>query len=84
MKEEKPIGEVTHYYGNIGVAVVKFNKSVRRGTAVRFAGATTDFEENIQSIQYDHKDLDEAPKGKEVGIKVNGKVRSGDSVFEVV
>ena len=29
--KEKPIGKVTHYYGGIGVAIVKFNKAVKKG-----------------------------------------------------
>lgn len=84
MKQDKPIGVVTHYYGKIGVAIVKFNRDVKRGEEVHFRGATTDFLQKIESIQYDHKDLEVAPKGREVGIKVKEKVREGDEVFEVV
>ena len=81
-KEEKPIGEVTHYYGKIGVAIVRFSKTVPQGTKVRFRGATTDFEQVIDSIELDHKKVSEAPKNKEVGIKVKEKVREGDKIFE--
>ncbi len=79
----KPIGVVTHYYGGIEVAIVKFNKSVRVGDQIRFKGATTDFSEVIKSMQYDHKDINEAKKGQEVGIKVGDKVREGDEVYAV-
>ncbi len=79
----KPIGKVTHYYGGIEVAIVKFNKVVKKGTMARFSGATTNFEQSLDSMQYDHKDVSSAPKGKEVGIKVNDKVRDGDEVFEI-
>ena len=81
-KELKPIGEITHYYGGIGVAIVKFNKNVKTGDKICFKGATTNFEQTIRSIQYDHKEIDEAKKGQEVGIKVNEKVRTGDKVCE--
>lgn len=81
--EPKPIGEVTHFYSHLGVAIVKFNKSVPVGCRVKFKGATTDFEETIKSMQYDHKPIEEAKKGQEVGIKVGEKVRDGDQVFEV-
>jgi len=84
MAEEKPIGEVTHFYGNIGVAVVKFNKAAAVGDTVHFRGATTDFTQELKSIQFDHKEVDKAAKGKEVGIKVDEKVRTGDQVFPVV
>ena len=66
------------------MAIVKFNRTVKVGEAVHFKGATTDFVLTISSIQYDHKDIDEAKKGQEVGIKVSEKVRQGDKVCEVV
>lgn len=80
--EGKPIGEVTHYFGGIDVAIVRFSRPVAVGTKVRFKGATTDFTETIKSMQYDHQDISEAKKGQEVGIKVGGKVREGDKVYE--
>lgn len=80
--EPKPIGEVTHYYSHLEVAIVKFSKPVGIGTKVHFKGATTDFEETISSMQYDHKPIDKAKKGQEVGIKVREKVRHGDKVYE--
>lgn len=78
----KLIGEVTHFYGGLSVAIVKFREPVRVGDAVRFFGATTDFSETIKSMQYDHKDITEAKKGQEIGIKVEGKVREGDEVYK--
>ena len=77
----KPIGVVTHYFGHLEVAIVKFTKSVTVGTRVKFKGATTDFEEAIASMQYDHKPIEEAKKGQEVGIKVGDRVREGDEVY---
>ncbi len=82
--KEKVIGEVTHYYGHLEVAIVKFKRKVKVGETVRFKGHTTDFTETINSMQYDHKDVDEAKAGQEVGIKVSEKVRQGDEVCEVV
>ena len=82
--KENQIGEVTHYYSHLEVAIVKFSRKVKVGEAVHFKGATTDFVLTIGSIQFDHKDIDEAKKGQEVGIKVSEKVRQGDKVCEVV
>ena len=82
MSEQKPIGAVTHYFGKLGVAIVKFNKAVEAGMKLKFKGATTDFEEVIKSMQFDHKEIDKAKKGQEVGIKVGDKVREGDMIFE--
>ncbi|MGC9968290.1 MAG: translation elongation factor-like protein [Minisyncoccia bacterium] len=82
-KTPTPIGEVTHFYNKIGVAIVKFNKAVPVGTKLAFKGATTDFEETVDSMQYDHKPIDSAPKGEQVGIKVKESVREGDLVYPV-
>ncbi|MDO8664710.1 MAG: hypothetical protein Q7K44_04170 [Candidatus Liptonbacteria bacterium] len=78
----KPIGEITHYYGDISVAIVKFSRPFKCGEKVHFAGATTDFKETVKSMQYEHKPIETAQKGQEVGIKVGDKVREGDEVFE--
>jgi len=82
-KAPKPAGAVTHFYGEIGVAIVKFNQKVPVGVRLAFKGATTDFEDVVKSMQYDHKPIETAPKGKEVGIKVKKRVREGDKVHIV-
>ena len=83
-KGPKIIGIVTHYYSNLGVAIVKFKAAVKVGEEVRFKGATTDFIQKIDSIQFNHKDIASSKKGQEVGIKVSDKVREGDEILEVV
>lgn len=82
IKKVKPIGTVTHYYGDISVAIVKFKRVFKVGEKINFKGATTDFKETVKSMQYDHKPIQTAKKGQEVGIKVGDKVREGDEVFE--
>ncbi len=83
MADKKPIGEVTHYYGKIGVAVVKFFKAVKVGDEVQFKGIHTDFNQTISSMQFDHKSIEGAKKGDEVGMKVDEHIKEGDQVFEV-
>ncbi|MEK7137872.1 MAG: hypothetical protein AAB787_00030 [Patescibacteria group bacterium] len=82
VKREKPIGEVTHFFGKIKVAIVKFKAPVKVGAEVWFKGATTDFSQVIQSMQFDHKPVSVAKKDKEIGIKVKKQVREGDLVFK--
>lgn len=81
VRTDKPIGEVTHYYSGLEVAIVRFNQDMPVGKNITFQGATTDFSQNLDSIQLEHKAIMMAPKGKEVGIKVKDKVREGDKVF---
>ncbi len=84
MEEElKPIGEITHYFSKIGVAVAKFNQPVKIGEKIKIKGATTEFEQEIESMQVNHQDIKQAKKGQEVGIKVKEKVREGDKIYLV-
>lgn len=78
---EKKIGEITHYYSNIGVGIIKLSDVLKVGDTIRIMGATTDFEQTIDEMQQDHEDVEEAKAGSEVGIKVEDKVRDGDEVY---
>lgn len=79
----KKIGEVTHYYTGLQVAIVKLSGSLQVGQTVNFKGATTDFEQEVTDMEFDHEKLEEVEKGKEVGIKVEERVREGDEVLLV-
>ena len=81
---EKQIGEVFTYFKNVGVAGIKITQSVlKAGSKIRIKGATTDFELEVSSMQVDKKNVEEAKKGKEIGIKVEERVRPGDKVYLV-
>jgi putative protease len=81
---EKEIGKVTHYFSKIGVAIIKLKDVLTTGDTIHFKGATTDFEQTVESMEAERKPLTEAKVGEEVGIKVSGKVRKGDVVCKVV
>jgi len=76
------IGEVSHFFDKLQVAIIKLSAPLKVGDKVRIKGATTDFEQNVDSIQLDHESLEEAKSGQEVGIKVSQKTREGDGVFK--
>ena len=80
-KVAKKLGEVTHFYGGISVAIIKCTAILKVGQKVRVKGATTDFVCTIESMQYEHAPLMTAQKGQEVGVKVGDKVRQGDEIF---
>lgn len=77
----KKVGVITHYYDKIGVGIVKFASPVKVGDTLKFSGSSTDFEQTVNQMQFDHKDIDFAKKGQEVGIKLDNKVREGDLVY---
>jgi len=83
MAKEKPIGEVTHYFSNINVAVIKLSASLAEGDKIRITGGEeTDFEQTVKSMEADHKKIKKAKKGAEVGLKVDDKVREGYKVYK--
>ncbi|MBI2604216.1 MAG: hypothetical protein HYW56_01605 [Candidatus Harrisonbacteria bacterium] len=80
-KKQKPVGVVTHYYGGIGVGIIKCAAPLTLHARVQFKGATTDFTQLLDSMEYDRKPIAAAKKGQEVGVKVNDRVREGDEVY---
>lgn len=83
-KKEKLIGEVTHFFGNIGVAVIKLSVSLSKGDSIRIVGGeSTDFEQTVSSMEVEHKKIEKAKKGDEVGLKVKEKVREGYKVYKL-
>jgi translation elongation factor EF-1alpha len=81
MAEEKKLGEITHYFDHIKVGIVKVESPIKVGDKIHIKGHTTDFEQEIDEMQLDHKGIEEAKKGQEVGMKVKEHVREGDEVF---
>jgi len=82
--EEKLIGKVTHYFTNIGVAVVEITKGdLSVGDKIHIKGATSDFEQKVESIQVEHESIKKAKKGQAVGIKVDQQARDGDEVYKM-
>ena len=78
------VGEVSHYYGRIGVAVVDLKRALSIGDRILISGATTHFEQKVVSMQIEHKDVKEAKKGQSIGLKVSEKVRKNDLVYKML
>jgi translation initiation factor IF-2 len=79
----KLIGEVNHFYNRIGVAVIDLVDSVQVGDQVHFFGRSTDFRQEVVSMQIEHEQITEAGKGQEVAMKVERRVRSHDKVYKL-
>jgi putative protease len=79
----KEIGKVSHYFTNIGVAVIELSGSLSVGDKILFQGSTTDFEQAVSSMQIEHKNIAKAQAGQNIGLKVANRVREGDAVYKV-
>ena len=82
--EKKLIGKVTHFFSKISVAGIQLDDTLKVGDKISIEGATTAFEENIDSMQIDNNAVTVANAGDLIGIKVKDKTRVGDNVFLVV
>ncbi len=82
MAEPKSLGKVISYYSHIGVAAIDLTGKIKLGDKIRIKGNTTDFVQEITSMQIEHEQVKEAGKGDSVGIKVDEKTRPGDMVYK--
>ena len=56
----------------------------KNGEKIRFSRGGEDiFEQNVESMQVEHKKVDSADKGDVVGLKVNEAVREGADVYKI-
>jgi len=81
---EEEIGEVTHYFTKIGVAVIRIkNGELRKGDRIVIRGKTTNFQQVVNSMQIQNKDVEVARAGDEIGLKVDERVREKDTVYKI-
>ena len=81
-EQETEIGSVMTYYNNIGVAAIDLTGNVKVGDTIIIRGYTTDVEHVIDSMEIDHKSVQEAKSGDEIGIKIASKLRKKDRVYK--
>jgi len=80
---EKTIGQITHYFDHIGVAVIKLSGELKVGDNIHVVGHGADFTQAVDSMQVEHAQIEVAKAGDDVGMKVAGKVKPGAEVFLV-
>lgn len=78
------VGEVTHYFTKISVAVVDVSGKMKVGDKIAIKGMTTNFEQTVDSMQIEGKNIEEANPGDDIGMKVKDRVRKGDVVYRLV
>jgi putative protease len=80
---EKKIGQITHFYNRISVAVLDLTDTLDIGDKIHISGHTTDFIQNITSMEIDHQKVESAGPEDEVALKVIEPVRNGDSIYKI-
>ena len=79
------IGVVTHYYGNVSVAIVKLDPGavLRVGDQIHIRGHTSDFAQRVESLQVEHAQVSEVGPQDDFGMKVKDHAREHDVVYRV-
>lgn len=78
------IGKITHYFSNLGVGIIGIEKgNLKQGDKIQIIGGDVDFEQTVDSMQVDHKPVEVAKKGDDVGLKTSQKVHEGYKVFKI-
>ena len=84
MSEENVIevGQVTHFFSKISVAVLELTAPLTVGDRILVKGPSTDFEQVVDSMQIEHKNIPRAEAGQSVGLKMAGRARERDVVYK--
>ena len=81
---EKEVGLVVKFFAKPSVAAIQVIRgSIKQGDLLRYKGHTTDFTEEVTTMEIDRQPIEEAKVGDMVGLKVKERVRENDKVLKV-
>jgi putative protease len=81
-EEVVEVGRITHFFTKISVAVVELKAPLAVGDRIVIKGPLTDFEQVVDSMQIEHKNVTRAGAGQSIGLKVAQRVREKDVVYK--
>jgi hypothetical protein len=76
------IGHITHFFSKINVAIIELTLPLSVGDRILIKGPFTDFDQTVDSMQIDHKDIQKAEGGQSVGLKVSQTAKEKDVVYK--
>jgi hypothetical protein len=82
--ELKEVGNVTHYFAKISVAVIELSDTLSVGDRILIKGMTTNVEQTVNSMQIEHANVEKVGAGQSIGLKVDNRVREGDTVYKIL
>ena len=78
------VGKVKNFFAKPSVAAIEVTEGdFQIGDVLWFSGHTTDFKQEVDSIQEEKQTISKAVKGQLVGVKVKERVRENDLVYKV-
>ena len=80
---EEQVAVIVKFFAKPSVAALEVtNGTIQKGDLLKYKGHTTDFTEEITSMEIDNQSVDEVKAGDLVGVKVKERVREGDKVYK--
>lgn len=76
------VGRITHFFSKISVAVVELTAPLVVGDKILVKGPSTDFEQIVESMQIEHKNIQRAEAGQSIGLKMAQQAREKDVVYK--
>lgn len=77
------VGEVTHYYDKIGVAVVELTGPLSIGERIKIVSGEEVLEQEVTSMQQEHEKIESAKRGEIIGLKVDAPVKKHAQVYKI-
>ena len=81
-EEVVKVGNIAHFFSKISVAVVELTAPLVVGDRILIKGPTTDFEQAVESMQIEHKNIEKAEAGQSIGMKMAQQVKERDVVYK--
>ena len=66
---EVRVGNISHIYKKIGVAIVDLSDSLQVGDTIHVSGLHTDLTQKVDSIQMEHQNVQKAERGQCIGVE---------------
>ncbi len=82
--QETEIGTITHYYGHLSVGIIELSGALKVNEAIHIKGHSSDFSQQIDSMQVEHASVSEAKAGDVIGVKLTQKAHPHDKVYKVI
>ncbi len=76
------IGHISHFFSKINVAIIELTLTLSAGDHILVKGPLTDFDQKVDSIQIDRKEIQKAEGGQSVGLKLAQLAREKDVVYK--
>jgi len=77
------VGKITHFFPKVSVAVVKLDGELKVGDKISIEKGDNILEQDVTSMQVEHKNIQVAKPGDDIGMKTDKEVKPGALVYKV-